>query len=179
MDLDGFRKPQSPWFFQQPATYIVDVRNTALVTHTPTNTLPTQDTRYPGWAARMDDGRLVTDYRSKCQLNIPTGMQYASRQFMQKNAESLITQARKRQADSVGARLAYNSSTVMPAAVNMFCDIGQCYFKEGHPKGIGLERNDTMPELFGTFSEKYPSVGTPAQPSLTQREEGGRNTRRG
>ena len=178
MDINGFREAQSPWFFNQPPTYLVEVKNTALVTKTAPNTLPTQDSRYPGWAAPMSDGRISTDYRTHCELNIPTGMQYASRRFMQRNAESLITQARKRQASSTGAGLSYDASTVMPAAAYVGCDTGKCTMRMVNPHGVGLQRRENVPELFGTFAESYPSIGTPAKPALTRKEEGGRNTRR-
>lgn len=177
MDINGFREAQSPWFFSQPATQLVDIRNSVMAKPDP-RTLPTQDARYPGWAAPMNDGRIATDYRSHCEVNIPTGMQYASRQFMQKNADALISQARKRQAAATGAGLSWDSSTLMPPMAYVSCDTGACRMSEGNARGVGIERRDTAPELFGTFSQSYPSMGTPAKPSLTQREEGGRNTRR-
>ena len=37
------------------------------------NTVATPDSRFPGWAAPMSDGRLITDYRSHCAANIPAG----------------------------------------------------------------------------------------------------------
>ena len=178
MDINGFREAQSPWFFNQPATQLVDIRNTAIMTTPQANTLPTQDARYPGWAAPMNDGRIATDYRTHCEVNIPTGMQYASRQFMQKNADALISQARKRQAANTGAGLSWDSSTLMPPMAYVQCDTGACHMSQGNAKGVGIERRDKAPELFGTFAESYPSMGTPAKPSFTQKEEGGRNTRR-
>jgi hypothetical protein len=97
---------------------------------------------------------------------------------MQKNADALISQARKRQASATGAGLAWDSSTLMPPMAYVNCDTGACYVSEGDTRGVGIERRDEAPELFGTFAQSYPSMGTPAKPSLTQREEGGRNTRR-
>ena len=85
MDSEGYRKPQSPWFFTQPDTYAVD-QQARRATVPKVNTEPTRDSRYPGWAATMSDGRLVTDYRSRCEVNIPTGMQFATKKFLQKNA---------------------------------------------------------------------------------------------
>jgi hypothetical protein len=178
MDINGFREAQSPWFFNQPPSYLVEVKNTALVTHNQPKTLPTHDSRYPGWAAPMSDGRISTDYRTHCEVNIPTGMQYASRRFMQRNAESLIEQARKRQASSTGAGLSYDASTVMPANAYVGCDTGKCTTLLVNEHGVGVQRREHVPELFGTFAESQPSIGKPAKPSLTQREEGGRNTRR-
>lgn len=177
MDLNGFREAQSPWFFTQPPTEIIEVRNKAIVVPSK-NTLPTQDARYPGWAAPMEDGRQGTDYRAHCEANIPTGMQFASRRFMQRNADELIALARRRQAESMGAGQSYDSSTLMPPAAYVTCDTGKCTVSPGNSRGVGLERTERLPELFGTFAESMPSVGRPAKPSFTQKEEGGRNTRR-
>lgn len=177
MDLNGFREAQSPWFFTQPPTEIIEVRNRSIVSPAK-DTLPTQDSRYPGWAAPMEDGRQGTDYRPHCAANIPTGMQFASRRFMQRNADELIGLARKRQAESMGAGQSYDSSTVMPAAAYVTCDTGKCMFSQGSSNGVGLERRERLPELFGTFAESKPSTGRPARPSFTQKEEGGRNSRR-
>lgn len=177
MDLNGFREAQSPWFFTQPPTEIIEVKNRSIVAPKQ-NTLPTQDTRYPGWAAPMEDGRQGTDYRSQCEANIPTGMQFASRRFMQRNADELISLARKRQADAMGAGQSYDSSTIMPPVAYVTCDIGKCMISPGNSRGVGFERKERLPELFGTFAESMPSMGIPAKPSFTQKEEGGRNTRR-
>lgn len=178
MDINGFREPQSPWFFSQPPTQLVDNRNRELMTKPEPKTLPTQDSRYPGWAAHMNDGRLSTDYRTHCEVNIPTGSQYASRLFMQRNGEALIKQARRRQAESTGAGLAYDSSTLLKPAKTVSCDVGKCVRGVANPTGLGTERHEAVPELFGTFAESYASMQRPAKPTFTQVEEGGRNTRR-
>ena len=178
MDINGFREPQSPWFFSQPPTQLVDIRNRELMTKPEPKTLPTQDSRYPGWAAHMNDGRLSTDYRTHCEVNIPTGSQYASRLFMQRNGESLIRQARRRQAESTGAGLAFDSTTLIQGAETVSCDVGKCVRRLVNPIGQGIERHEHVPELFGTFSESYASFKKPAKPMITHVEEGGRNTRR-
>jgi len=177
MDLNGFREAQSPWFFTQPATEIIEIKNRSIVAPQKNN-LPTQDARYPGWAAPMADGRQGTDYRANCEANITTGMQFASRRFMQRNADELIVLARKRQADAMGAGQSYDSSTVMPPEAYVTCDTGKCMISQGNSRGVGLVRRERLPELFGTFAESMPSRGRPAKPSFTQKEEGGRNTRR-
>jgi hypothetical protein len=97
---------------------------------------------------------------------------------MQRNADELIALARKRQAESMGAGQSYDSSTVMPPASYVTCDTGKCMFSQGNSNGVGLERRERLPKLFGTFAESMPSIGSPAKPSFTQKEEGGRNTRR-
>jgi hypothetical protein len=179
MDINGFREPQSPWFFSQPPTMLVDIRNSERTPEKQTKSLPTQDNRYSGWAAPMDDGRIVTDYRSRCELNVPTGSQFATRLFMQRNAESIMSQSRKRQAINTGAGLAYDASSEMPPAEYVKCTTAECKVRRAEQHGVGTVRAERVPELFGTFSEKMPSLLSPAKHSLTQVQEGGRNSIRG
>jgi hypothetical protein len=178
MDINGFREAQSPFFFTQPPTYLVETRakQAALPKK---NTLPTPDSRFPTWAAPMEDGRLATDYRARCEVNIPAGQQYASRQFMQKNADSLMRQSLQRQAESSGAGSRYDSSTEVPALAYVRCDTLNCGYIPNDPTGVGIERREGCPELFGTFAQSRPTLMKPTQPPLTQIYEGGRNTPRG
>jgi hypothetical protein len=178
MDLDGFREPQSPFFFNQPPTWLLESSVKRKVVPAK-QTDPTPDNRFPGWAAPMSDGRVGTDYRPNCALNFPTGTQFASRQFLQKNAESIIQTTRKRVADSLGAGLSYDSSTVVPASMVVQCDNEKCTMSPYVERGIGVERQENVPELFGTFSSSSPSLLRPAEPIGTTRYEGGRNTVRG
>jgi len=179
MDSEGYRKPQTPWFFTTPDLYAVEVQ-AKKVSVPKKQTLPTQDSRYPGWAAPMYDGRLVTDYRSKCEGNIPTGFQYATKQFLQKHASNIIEQSRKRHAEQSGAGLSYNSVVDMPPARYVKCDEYQCMVKQGDPMGLGTERIDNSTvELFGTFSKSHPTRNIPAKPIRTTEYMGGRNTVRG
>ncbi len=178
MDINGFREPQSPWFFTQPPMYLTETQVRGIIAPKK-NTDPTFDSRFAGYAAPMEDGRLVTDYRSKCELNIPTGSQYASRRFMQRNAESIITQSRNRQAEKTGAGLAFDSRTDVPAMATVKCTPDECGYRLNQPKGVGVERQEGVPQLFGTFATSRPSYFEPAQPPLTQVDEGGRNSTRG
>jgi hypothetical protein len=178
MDLDGFREPQSPWFFSQPPTYLVEARVNRVVADKK-DTAPTQDARFPGYAAPMDDGRLVTDYRTHCAVNIPTGQQFASRKFMQRNGEAIIMESRRRQASRAGAGMAFDSRTDVPAQLTVHCDAQSCGYRPNVAKGVGVERREPTPFLFGTFAMSRPSWGIPAEPPLTMREEGGRNSVRG
>jgi hypothetical protein len=178
MDIKGFRKAQSPWFFSQPPTSLVETRATESAVPKKT-THPTQDNRFPGWAAPMQDGRLTTDYRSQCELNIPTGMQFASRRFMQRNATDIIEKARYRLSEATGAGLPYNAATDMPASSYIQCDAFQCSVIPGCKNGVGMVRREPVPEVFGTFSQSHPSILKPAEPILTDKQEGGRNTVRG
>ena len=175
MDLDGFREAQSPFFFNQPPTWLVE--NSVKKRVIPQKyTYPTPDNRYPGWAAQMSDGRMGTDYRNHCSQNFPVGTQNASRQFLQKNAESIIQTSRQRVADQAGAGMAYDSSTVVPAEKIVRCDAEKCVQSKYVEGGIGVERQENVPELFGTFAYSRASVQRPAEPLLTTRYEGGRNS---
>lgn len=179
MDINGFRTPQSPWFFTQPPTTLVDIRNSERTPEKQKKSLPTQDNRYPGWAAPMSDGRLVTDYRPRCELKVPAGSQFATRLFMQRNADSIMSQSRKRQAINTGAGLSYDGTTEMPAAEYVKCGKSECKIRTAYSEGVGIVRLESVPALFGTFSAKSASILSPAKPSLTQIQEGGRNSVRG
>jgi hypothetical protein len=178
MDSDGFREAQSPWFFTQPNQYVLETRLNKIIAPKK-NTNPTPDNRFPGWAGPMDDGRLVTDYRAHCETNIQTGYQYATKQFLQKNADKVISQSRQRQVQNSGAGMSYDFRTDVPAQSFVKCSPTMCQVRENVPSGIGMERVESVPELFGTFATSHKSMFTPATPSITSRYEGGRNTVRG
>lgn len=182
MDSQFFRIPTQPnpykynmlpsYQAQKVATNtIVSVRTTA----------PTQDSRFPGWAAPMADGRLVTDYRPHCNENIPAGSQFATKEWVQKNTDEIIDISRKRQATMVGAIYGLDPTVVPPAEAIQQCDPMGCdIVTTGLSEGIGLERPyDKAPELFGTFS--YPIMKNPYAPKvgLNTRFENGRNSPRG
>ncbi len=144
---------------------------------------PAPDSRYPAYAALMSDGRLVTDYRSKCEKNVPVGKQFATHQFMVNNADALMEESRRRQALWNGAVFGL-ASTQPPAAVVQSCTADKCSFIATNDKfGIGLERqSEGVPALFGTF-EVDPTATETARDvrrvALTTRFEGGRNSMRG
>lgn len=144
---------------------------------------PAPDSRYPAYAALMSDGRLVTDYRSKCEKNVPVGKQFATHQFMVANAETLMAESRRRQALWNGAVFGL-SATQPPAAVVQRCTADECTFRTtGDKFGIGLERqSEGVPELFGTFEVEPTAAETGRDArnvALTTRFEGGRNSMRG
>ena len=178
MDVNDFRLAQSPFFFTQPPTILIEgpAKSVAVPSK---STAPTLDNRYPGWAAPMDDGRLVTDYRSHCAVNIPTGSQFATRGWMQKHGSEIISLSRKRQAELTGAGRRYDSSTLLPAAAYVTCDPADCAYLPNAERGLGVERKDMAAPLFGTFAPSYPSWTRPTVPPITTVYEGGRNTPRG
>lgn len=138
------------------------------------------DPRYPGVAGLMEDGRGMTDYRSKCEENIPAGSQFATKRWMQTNAgkimeASIVTQMRQNGAFA-GVRLDLEPR----AAQEIRCDAYGCRAVGGSETGIGMERLEGCPPLFGTFEVGVASGGpTSSAPIMTQRQEGGRNSRRG
>jgi hypothetical protein len=144
-------------------------------------TAPTEDLRYPGWAAPAEDGRLFTDYRFKCETNIPVEKQEKSRIWMQRNAEKIILVSRERQASSAGMKYPYDPSVVPPAEMISDCRKFGCTLTEtGKEHGVGMVRANTpAPDLFGTFEVPKTLFGAP-KPNIqiTTKYEGGRNTPR-
>jgi len=184
MDSDNFRRPTFPFMYEEPNVTLVETRATQAVLPQEKFTGPTEDSRYPGWAAPMQDGRLITDYRPQCELNIPVGTQSATRNWMQKNAKRLIDESRKRNVVVTGAGQPYESSTVMPSYAFVSCDINRCVFSPAEKRGVGIERQESVPPLFGTFAPSQPSSGHSevsygTSTNLTTMYEGGRNTIRG
>jgi hypothetical protein len=177
MDINGFREPQSPWFFTQPPEYLVETRVKKLEAPTK-GTEPTPDNRYHGWAAPMEDGRLATDYRPKCSANIATGTQFATRSWMQHNAESIMNLSQKRSAELVGAGRSYMPMEPAPAAY-IKCNKDECRYTPAGDSGIGVKRTENVPELFGTFAPSAPNSRIIDKPLMTMYYEGGRNTPRG
>lgn len=178
MDVNGFRDPQSPWLFTNTNSQLIEARikgNEAPLK----NTYPTPDSRFPGWAARMEDGRIATDYRPKCSKNIPAGQQFATRGWMQRNADTLISLSRKRQAALAGAGQSYDPRSEAAPVAYVQCDPTGCGYMDGSSQGIGVERKEHVPTLFGTFAPSSSFLGKQDVPTVTLYEEGGRNTVRG
>jgi hypothetical protein len=177
MDAKLFRLPTTPNYYAAAATANpFDITAKSRFTQ-----LPTEDSRFPGFAAPVSDGRLVSDYASQCEKNIPAGKQFATKEWMTKNAVEIINVGRQRFAQQTGAIYGTDRSTVPPPAMKVTCTSAGCKRQVTEiPGGIGLEREDTpAPDLFGTWN---PVTGAPppaSRASLTQRYEGGRNTPRG
>ena len=75
---------------------------------------PAPDSRFPGWAGPMEDGRMGTDYRTHCYKNIPAGSQYASHQWIQHNTDSIIEITRNRLSRETGANSGFECGVVPP-----------------------------------------------------------------
>jgi hypothetical protein len=147
------------------------------------NVFPARDCRYPARAAALNDGRLVTDYRPQCSKNIRVGQQFHTKKWMITHADELMHEARKRQVEWSGASLPMANTVPPPAAIvrstPFYSEVNPTHWKGG----LGVERaNAESPDLFGTFSYS-PSISeiqnNRKNISMTTREEGGRNSKRG
>ena len=179
MDSKFFRVPTKPNYYES----LTDAQSECIGTKTlvsTRNTVPTPDARFPGWAAPMADGRLVTDYRPHCNEDVPAGAQYAVKEWIQLNTEKIIDVSRARQAKMSGAVYGNDPTVVPPPVAIIQCEPTECFMAyTGAPDGIGVERiYDKAPPLFGTFEfprERAP----PAHTAVTTRFQGGRNSPRG
>lgn len=173
MDSKFFRKTTDPNY------YVKSQNSEPRVQPVNRMSLPTQDTRFPGYASTAEDGRMFTDYRPRCSQNVPAGAQYATKNWMVHEADSIIEVSRKRQATYTGAIYGSDTSVVPRAEMGVKCAPMGCEYSEVAAGGIGVERMDKAPALFGTFS--YPTLAPPPAPkiALTTHFEGGRNTVRG
>jgi len=128
----------------------------------------------------MSDGRLVTDYASHCSQNIPSRQQFATKEWMTKNADEIIRVTRERLSQVTGSIYGLDKTVVPPPAITVKCATDDCTRTTTHaPGGIGIERADSAaPDLFGTweYSQAAPTV---QRTPITTTYEGGRNTPRG
>ena len=81
MDSKFFRKTTDPNYYAQ--NIVQEPRQQPAARPS----LPTADTRFPGYASTASDGRLLTDYRPRCSQNVQAGSQYATKEWLIHNAE--------------------------------------------------------------------------------------------
>jgi hypothetical protein len=178
MDSQRFRKQTSPNYAPSVSNSVTEQAVKRAEAEQKT-TAPIEDQRYPHYAAKMEDARLVTDYKSHCAANTaPSQYGNSMRAWFQHHADALVQVSRKRQADRAGAQFS-KAPTVPPARQLQQCSPYECTFlKNKEANSIGLERVEGVPPLFGTFSEaRYSMPESGAY--LTTEYEGGRNTPRG
>jgi hypothetical protein len=176
MDSKLFRITTEPNYYRS-------VQNTSplVKANTRNNVLPAPDSRFPAWPGAMSDGRLVTDYNNHCSKNIPVGKQYPTTLWMQRNGNSIIDYSRHANMIASGSIFPFDKSVVPPPESIVSCKRSGCTrVSTGLEGGLGVERNEGVPELFGTFS----SVTNPLKPqkehiSGTTNYEAGRNSLRG
>jgi len=178
MDAQQFQKPTKPNY--KPVLNGNVTERAAMAAEAPAKgTEPIADPRYPQYAAIMQDGRLITDYKSHCAVNVaPSKYGNSLRAWYQHNADAIVQTSRKRQADRAGAQFAMAATVPGPRQIQQ-CDKYECSFmKSANPTTIGLERVEGVPSLFGTFSDsKY--MRPSSSVVQTTSYEGGRNTPRG
>jgi hypothetical protein len=145
------------------------------------DTTPIPDNRYPDYASVMQDARVATDYRTHCAMNVASPEQGNSlRSWYQHNGDAIIQISRKRQGDRAGAQFERAYTVPQPRQVQV-CSPYECTMSRNPDrKAIGLERQETVPELFGTFNDTREQLSKPVESEyLTRTFEGGRNTPRG
>jgi len=179
MDSHNFRKPTSPNLFPTGNTDVAVVKAVKRMEAPTKATYPIDDPRYPGYASIMEDGRLVTDYKSHCAV-YGGNPRYGNsiRGFLQHNGDAIVQVSRKRQADRAGAQFKMAHTVVEPRTIQK-CDEYDCLFSRNRDAdSVGLNRSEPVPELFGTFSDARTLASWPQVP-LTTKFEGGRNTPHG
>lgn len=177
MDSKGFRLKGEPDLVVQPSRKIVRQETQREIDATKTCSAP--DNRFRAYAAPLADGRLVTDYRQACVTRAPPGEQFATKSWTVHNTDEIIRISRDRQVQDTGHALG-TANTELPPSVVQRCQTTGCDFRVTNlPYGIGIERSEPVPPLFGTFDFK-PSAATVARDreftALNKTVEYGRNT---
>jgi hypothetical protein len=150
MDSKGFRLKSEPDLVTQPSRFVLNQETMREIEAT--KTVPAPDNRFRAYAAPMSDGRLVTDYRDKCVTRAPPGTQYAVKEWTVRNTGEIIDISRRRQVQATGQALGV-AATELPPATYQSCDQNTCTIQpSGYAGGVGIERTDKAPALFGTFT---------------------------
>ncbi len=173
MDAKGFRISKFP----QPPSYLVKQETMREIDAA--KTTPAPDSRFSAYAAPLSDGRLVTDYRQSCVGRAPPGSQFAVKSWSIHNADTIMEISRLRQVQNTGQALGTANTELPPEAIQT-CTPESCKIQySGYSDGIGIERTDKAPPLFGTFTFP-PSYATLAKnknhTELNKTIEYGRNT---
>jgi hypothetical protein len=149
MDRKGFLVRYEPDLIFHPPRTIVQQEVTREMNAGKTEAVP--DSRFRAYAAPMEDGRLLTDYRQSCVGRAPPGTQLAVKQWSIHNADEIIHLSRIRQVQDTGQALG-SANTEVPAAIIQECSTDKCLIQPTHNFiGLGIERLDVTPPLFGTF----------------------------
>jgi len=183
LDQKGFNRDTRPTLYAAP-TFGTEYR----AAHTATvpavkDVYPARDNRYPAYAAPLEDGRLVTDYRPQCTKNIRAGDQFHTKLWMIRHGEEMMEESRQRQVEWSGASLPMANTVPPPAAIVHSTPFDSEIHATNLHMGLGVERaNAEAPALFGTFAYE-PTIAEMQMNrkniSLTSHQEGGRNSKRG
>ena len=169
MDKNHFRKITEPNVYSSYSKVNINKMDQDL----PSDNAP--DNRYNKWPAVMTDGRLTTNYNNHCSQNVPTGKQYPTKQWLIHNTDELIHHSRT---NLLPYTKSLDKSVLPPSATFVDCSKAECSYTSNNNNGIGLERRENVPELFGTFAQQE-SIDKPTNSMVTHYYEGGRNTVRG
>jgi len=149
MDRKGFLIRSEPDLVFHPRQTIVDQEVKREMNAGKTE--PAPDSRFKAYAAQMEDGRLLTDYRQSCVGRAPPGTQLAVKQWSIHNADEIIHVSRFRQVQNTGQIFGTANTEVPPAAIQK-CTTESCTIEPTHKLfGLGIERTDGAISLFGTF----------------------------
>jgi hypothetical protein len=183
LDQPGFSRDTRPNLFHNPP-FGTEYRVAQKAYIPPVKDIyPARDSRYPAYAAPMQDARLVTDYRPKCSKNIPAADQFNTKLWMINHATDVMDESRRRQVEWTGASFALANTVPPPANIVH----SNPFYSEVNPtnlkNGIGVVRANTIaPPLFGTFTYE-PTMAeirnNRKDIGLTSHYEGGRNSPRG
>lgn len=105
--------------------------------------------------SRMSDGRIFTDYRTRCLLNDDIVSQlnknnstissYESRLYLQRNAETIMEKNKQNASDNLlcgpCTRPFTDPGTMLPEKYVVRCDNVSCLRQEVNPMGLGDGRN--------------------------------------
>lgn len=103
------------------------------------------------YPARMNDGRLFTDYRPRCITNTEmmkdlykkniTASSYDSRMYLQKNAEKIMEEQQNNAMENVRCtRPPTEVDTMLPEKYIVKCTNVSCVTEEVNPYGLGHGR---------------------------------------
>lgn len=110
-------------------------------------TMNASNNKHSSCPARMSDGRLFTNYSSRCAMEAAVFTtprssdmdSYDTRQFLIHNAENIIRA--QRQAAITSAQCGPCVNTMLPEKIIDTCDTHKCSRSPGSADGIGLGRN--------------------------------------
>lgn len=177
MDSQGFRLRGYPDLVSQPSWNTIQQETSREINAT--KPIPAPDARYHGYSALMEDGHYITDYRPSCVSRAPPGTQFGVKQWTVNNASNIIQLTRSRLLQLTGHSLGL-INTEPDATKIQKCTTDRCSITRTNAKGgIGIERDEAVPELFGTFHgspDAMTRMRNTKSAKLTTKYEQGRNT---
>ena len=107
------------------------------------------------------------------------GEQFATKNWTVHNADDIIRISRSRQVQTTGHSLGTAKTEVAPAIIQRCGTTGCEFIGSGMVMGLGIEREDIAPQLFGTFTVNPTATTSAANVKhidLNTTVEYGRNT---